>query len=109
MERKLPPLWRDLNEIRRLRGLHLLLEALLTGAFTGLVLGAFRLLSILIANFLLERNLINQALEPWLFWGLGLALLAFLSQLFLKIEPLISGSGIPQVELLIRGLLPPMS
>lgn len=106
----LPPLVRDAQSLGRLGALRLLAQALVTGCCVGAVIGVFRLLY----DFLLTHSArLIQSVDMLSFEaGLGIAgVLLFLWLLaygLLRYEPLISGSGIPQVELMLMGQLPPM-
>ena len=87
--------------IQRARGFRysLVWEGIAVGAAAGLVTVLFRLL-------LSQGDALRQALgelltgRPWLLplWLMALLVLAALVTLLLRWEPLISGSGIPQVE-----------
>jgi len=87
--------------------LPLLVQALLIGALVGLVVGLFRFLNDHITAFFVHSVGTPSWSEPglaWLIFG-ALFLFAVISILLLKWEALIGGSGIPQVELMIRGEL----
>lgn len=105
---------RQLQEAQALGALGLagvLLQAIVIGMASGLVIGIFR-----IAYTELNFISVNRAAE-WLAEGipglaaiaLSLALLWLVSWILLKKEPMIGGSGIPQVELAQAGLYPPMN
>lgn len=106
----LPFLLREVQQLQRLGAWRLCGQALLTGLIAGGIIGLFRRLYDtfrLYASFWLQLYVADS---PWA-WACilgGLALLAALAHLLLRQEPLISGSGIPQVELMAAGLLPPM-
>lgn len=106
----LPPLLRDAQALRHLGTWRLLAQALTTGAVAGGVIGAFRLFY----DILLEYSGTLLHSTDMLSAGAAVALagtllaLGLLAHLLLRHEPLISGSGIPQVELMILGSLPPM-
>lgn len=104
---------RQLQEAQSLGALGLagaLLQAVSIGLISGLVIGIFR-----IAYQALEALSVEQT-AGWLTSGpgglalvaAGLAFLWLVSCVLLRIEPMISGSGIPQVELAQSGLYPPM-
>lgn len=101
----LAPLWREINDIRRLGFFRLVFEALLTGSASGCVICLFRLGYTEIAHVI-------QSLSSFPFSSLLLFLLltffAIAEYFLLTCEPIISGSGIPQVELIVRGFLPSM-
>ncbi|MDL2059001.1 chloride channel protein [Mesosutterella sp. AGMB02718] len=88
----------------------LVLQAIAIGLFSGLTIGVFRL-----AYSALNATSVFRA-SQWLLMGWrGLAIitaclaaLCLLSGLLLRIEPMIGGSGIPQVELAQAGKYPPM-
>ena len=106
----LPPLLRDAQALGRLGTGRLLAEALTTGAVAGGVIGAFRLLY----DILLDSS--AAALRSADMFSAGtvagiagvLLVLGLLAHALLRHEPLISGSGIPQVELMVLGRLPAM-
>lgn len=107
--RFLPPLLRDAQALRSLGTWRLLAQALTTGAVAGGVIGAFRL----IYDVLLECS--ASLLRSAAMTGIGAACLVggllglgLLAHVLVRHEPLISGSGIPQVELMVMGRLPPM-
>lgn len=81
-------------------------EGAVIGAGTGVVAGAFRLA--LDYAFPLLLNLFASAREHWwvpALWGLVLVVAARLLGGLVRAVPLISGSGIPQTELVVRGKL----
>ena len=106
----LPLFLREAQHLQRLGAWRLCGQALLTGLIAGGIIGLFRRLYDtfrLYASYWLQ---LYAADTPWA-WAYilgGLALLAMIAHLLLRQEPLISGSGIPQVELMAAGLLPPM-
>ncbi|MBQ9536219.1 MAG: chloride channel protein [Desulfovibrionaceae bacterium] len=111
MPYKLPPLWSDLHDLGR-RGVGwLLIDALLTGLLAGLVIGIFRLLYTYICAALIDLRLTysDWTLETSIILSVFLTCCAFFSFSLLRLEPLISGSGIPQVELMLQGKIPLMS
>ncbi len=83
----------------------LILQSLLIGLCTGVVVGGFRYLNDLITQYFVHT--VGNPLEK----GLGMAVVIFtvlfifavLSILYLRWERLIGGSGIPQVEIMIHG------
>ncbi|WP_241159547.1 ClC family H(+)/Cl(-) exchange transporter [Desulfovibrio sp. ZJ200] len=104
----IPPTLRDLQALRTLGVWQLLLQALLTGGITGAVIGLFRRAFDLI-NMLIVRYVEGHSLaDPWVGASIFAALLvlAALAWLFLRYEPLVASSGIPQVELTVAGHLP---
>ena len=74
-------------------------EGLLVGIVAGFVVLSYRLL-LEVAQKLLNRVIDAGHRQPWVFalWFLALVLLAFVVSRLLRWEPLISGSGIPQLE-----------
>lgn len=88
----------------------LCLQALLTGLVSGAVIGLFRWLYATLSQSTVAwlRLAAGPTTLSWLAVAAGLGLLAALACLLLRHEPLISGSGIPQVELMASGQLPPM-
>ena len=105
-----------MTALRGLGVVQLALQALLTGAVAGCVIGAFRLaytwLNSASAALLRVQQILSPNAAPWLAL---LALFACLTLLGLvgfwlvRRVPLISGSGIPQVELVLAGRLPAFS
>ncbi len=87
--------------ITRMRGFRylLLLEGILAGGAAGLTVILFRLL-LEQADAVLARALAFAREAPWFaaLWFVLLAAAAGLTALLLRWEPLISGSGIPQVK-----------
>ncbi|MDO5483388.1 MAG: chloride channel protein [Desulfovibrionaceae bacterium] len=104
----LPPVLRDIHELRVMGVQRLLVQALLTGAISGAVIGLFRLAYTVInthlAGYALSHDLGTPLAAAWVWSFLGL--MALLAWLLLRYEPLISGSGIPQTELALAGHLP---
>ena len=85
----------------------IIVQALLVGSATGAVVGLFRHLNDTITLWLVGavgRHGLADHLMALAVFG-GLLLLAVISVLLLRAEPLISGSGIPQVELMVKGKL----
>jgi len=101
----IPPTLRDLSELRDLGVKRVLLQAIITGGVTGAIIGLFRYAFTQINEAVVlavhRHDLYDPAVAACLFGGL--AVLGLLAVLSLRIEPLISGSGIPQVELMVRG------
>ena len=97
-----------MQALRELGARRLALQALLTGGISGGVIGAFRLLYDAI-NTVVAAGVggIDRA-DPvsLLCVSGGLLALAVAAWALVRYEPLISGSGIPQVELAIAGRLP---
>ena len=104
----LPPILRDMQALRALGARRLALQALLTGGISGGVIGAFRLLYDAINEVVAARIGGLDLADPFavLLVGAGLFVLAVAAWALVRYEPLISGSGIPQVELAIAGRLP---
>lgn len=101
----IPPTLRDLQALRNLSVRRVAAQAVLTGGVTGAVIGLFRAAYDLInerATALLRAYDLHDPLAMGLI-GAGLVLLAGLALLALRLEPLVGGSGIPQVELMVRG------
>lgn len=103
----IPPSLYELQELEQTGFWKLTLEALATGVITGLVIGIFRITYTLI-NSELAAGFLAHAGSPLRYLGTAgyLGLCALVGWLMLRHEPLISGSGIPQVELVLRGKLP---
>lgn len=106
----LPPLLRDAQALGRLGAGRLLAQALTTGAIAGGVIGAFRLLYDILLTWSgrLLRSADMMSVEAAACLAGGLLGLGLLAHALVRHEPLISGSGIPQVELMVMGRLPPM-
>ena len=103
-----PPLLHEISALREQGVLRLAAQALLVGAGAGAVIGLFRLWYVVtsreIVAFLQGRDL--HSLPTGLLVFGGLLLMALISGWIVRKEPLLSGSGIPQVELTLRGHLP---
>ncbi len=82
----------------------LFFEGLLVGAFAGLIAIIYRLLLTNAENlyFAIVSFVKGNAIYIIL-WLIGLVILGIIISLFLKYEPYISGSGIPQVEAEVQG------
>ncbi|MCR5812998.1 MAG: chloride channel protein [Desulfovibrio sp.] len=106
-----PPLLSEVQALANIGFFPLLLQALLTGSFAALVIGAFRFAYTKVGLFLTACVHQNDLLEPFSLIALFCLLLlaSCLSAALLRYEPLISGSGIPQVELMLAGRLPLMN
>ena len=106
----LPPLLRDAQALGRLGTGRLLAEALTTGAVAGGVIGAFRLLYDILLDFSAAALRSADMFSAGAVAGIAGVLLGLglLAHALLRYEPLISGSGIPQVELMVLGRLPSM-
>lgn len=101
----IPPTLRDLQALRNLSVRRVAAQAVLTGGVTGAVIGLFRAAYDWISGLavaLLRAHDPRDPLAMALIWG-SLAALAALALLALRLEPLVGGSGIPQVELMVRG------
>ncbi len=79
--------------------LRLVFEGVVVGAFSGLAVVLYRYLIELAGHFSKKVYLLQQN-NTWLIflWLLTLVLLGYLVGMLIKSEPMISGSGIPQVE-----------
>ena len=102
-----PQIAHDFTEMGLAGLAKIVVQALLIGCATGAVVGLFRQLNDSITYWVVEA--VNQRglgddLVGWAVFA-GLFLLAIISVLLLRVEPLISGSGIPQVELMLKGNL----
>lgn len=104
----IPPTLRDLQALRTLGAWQLMLQALVTGGITGAVIGLFRrafdLINLLIVTYVHGHSLADPLVGASIF--AALIVLAALALLFLRFEPLVASSGIPQVELIVAGHLP---
>ncbi|MDR0339621.1 MAG: chloride channel protein [Desulfovibrio sp.] len=103
----LPPILREMQALRALGVRKLCLQALLVGGISGGVIGAFRLSYTHISESLAGYAAAAPAgpLTMAIVFG-AVLLLAVGGWALLRFEPLIGGSGIPQVELAIEGRLP---
>ena len=103
--RPIPPTLRDLDALRSLGVKRVILQAMATGGITGGVIGLFRFsyehINQALVQVVHRHNIYDPAVAACLFGGL--TVLALLAVLALRVEPLVSGSGIPQVELMVRG------
>lgn len=104
----LPPVLHDIQALRLQGVRRLLLQALLTGAVSGAVIGLFRLAYTAINGYLVSYVHTHDLYQPLVivFVTVFLALASLLACFLLHYEPLISGSGIPQTELALSGHLP---
>lgn len=102
---------RESQKLGALGQLAFVLQALVIGAISGFVIGIFRMaftvLNGLGTNWVVEE--FQKGAEGFLFIAAALIFCCLLSGFLLKIEPMISGSGIPQVELAQIGKFPPMN
>lgn len=101
----IPPTLRDLQALRALGVWRLTFQALITGGVTGAVIGLFRLAFTVINEGVVDYVHAHNLSDPQVAVGIfaALAVLAALAWLLLRLEPLTSGSGIPQVELMVAG------
>ena len=85
-------------------------QAVSIGLISGLVIGVFRIAYEALEALSVERTAgwLASGTEGLAQLAAGLAFLWLVSCVLLRIEPMISGSGIPQVELAQSGLYPPM-
>lgn len=106
----LPPVWREVHALGATGAGRLACQALLTGAVSGGVIGLFRIVYTRInaaVVALVGPAASTEAVTIACLFG-GLCLMGMAGGWLLRIEPLISGSGIPQVELMVAGRIPPM-
>lgn len=105
---KYPPILREMQDLRNEGVVRLLFQAVVVGGGCGAVIGCFRAwytyTNAEIVN-LLERNDIYSLPGVLAIFGTLLALALSVGWMVRK-EPLLSGSGIPQVELAVAGRLP---
>ncbi|MDO5537306.1 MAG: chloride channel protein, partial [Desulfovibrionaceae bacterium] len=103
----LPPSLFELHELRDAGLGRLVCEAVTTGLVTGLVIGFSRIAYTFI-NQDLSARFLASALSPAkvLLAAAFIALCACVAYFCSRKEPLAGGSGIPQVELALRGMLP---
>lgn len=87
-----------------------MLQAVAIGLFSGMVIGVFRIAYTALAEISVGRTAgwLERGPEGALCIAAGLAFLFLASVALLRIEPMITGSGIPQVELAQAGKFPPM-
>ena len=97
-----------MQALRTLGVWRLMLQALVTGGITGAVIGLFRqtytLINTAVVDYVHGHSLSDPLVGLSIF--VALVLLGLLAWQLLRHEPLISGSGIPQVELTVAGHLP---
>ncbi|WP_194189832.1 ClC family H(+)/Cl(-) exchange transporter [Clostridium chrysemydis] len=82
------------------------IQSVLIGAITGLVVSLYRVAIINISKFTFFAYKIMK--NDYFYMGLGIIVFLFLGYILgrlLKKEPMISGSGIPQIEGLVKGYL----
>ena len=103
----IPPSLYEMHELQRAGFVKLVLEGLATGAVSGFVIGLFRI-SYSFVNSTLGALFVKHSATPEGIACTACFLLFCLvaAWLCLRHEPLISGSGIPHVELVLRGRLP---
>ncbi|MBR5734045.1 MAG: ClC family H(+)/Cl(-) exchange transporter [Desulfovibrionaceae bacterium] len=103
----LPPILREMHALRQESVARILLQGVFVGGCTGGVIGVFRWLydhgCAWLVGLLQHKTLSHE--EILLLFAVLLLMALFQGQLVRKV-PLISGSGIPQVELSIMGKLP---
>ncbi len=81
----------------------LVLEGLLVGVLAGIVAVIYRLLLSNAEHFLFNTLEFIKDKSLYILWFVFLLILAFIVSKFLKYEPYISGSGIPQVQAEVKG------
>ena len=101
------PILREMQALRNESALRLIVQAAFVGGCTGGVIGVFRWLydhgnARIVAALRHGADNLTTAL---IVFGTLILLALVVGQLVRK-EPLISGSGIPQMELALAGLLP---
>lgn len=105
---KLPALLREVQALRNEGTLKIVMQGLIVGGGSGAVIGCFRTLydqaSAQTVRLLTNTSLENLPVAVTIFGVL--LILTLVVGFMVKKTPLISGSGIPQVELAIRGKLP---
>lgn len=103
----IPPLLQDEQDLNAAGAGRILLQGLTVGAFAGFVIGLFRLLYTVSSRLLVDILHGSDMHAPFFVCAvlLVLPLLALISGFVVHREPLLSGSGIPQVELTLRGHL----
>lgn len=103
-----PPVLREIQNLRNEGVLKLLFQAATIGGGSGAVIGLFRILydasNARIVTLLKEETLPPEWSVPLVFGSL--VLMGILVGRIIRWEPLISGSGIPQVELALSGQSP---
>lgn len=106
----LPPFILEAAALSRQGAWTLMAQALLTGLIAAGVIGLFRWLYTAINAAIRAHVAVHDPFSPLclLLLPVVLALLALVAGLLLRYEPLIGGSGIPQMELITAGKLPPM-
>lgn len=76
----------------------LILEGLLVGVLAGIIAVIYRLMLSNAEHFLFNAIHFIKDKSLHILWFIFLMILAFIVSKFIKYEPYISGSGIPQVE-----------
>ncbi|MBR3664174.1 MAG: chloride channel protein [Desulfovibrio sp.] len=111
LHKPVPPLLREVQALASLGIVQLFWQALLTGCFAALVIGAFRFAYTWVGLFLRRLVAEHDLSSPHACVVLVFLLLVacICSARLLRHEPLIGGSGIPQVELMLAGRLPLMA
>ncbi len=105
---KLPALLREMHALRKEGALAVMAQGLAVGGGSGAVIGCFRLLyDLASARIATTLKKTPPDVFPAGFAVFGaLLVLSIIVGFMVKKTPLISGSGIPQVELAIRGKIP---
>ncbi len=101
------PVLREMQNLRNEGVFRLAVQAAFVGGFSGAVIGLFRLLYDTGTAHVVElfrHGTLTPGMAPVIFGVL--VLLALAVSWLLRKEPLISGSGIPQMELALAGQLP---
>ena len=104
----IPPILREIQALRSLGVGRLVVQALVTGGIAGAVIGLFRQAYTWINAATVSVIRAHNLSDPVVWLGIFaiLCLLALAAWLLLRYEALISGSGIPQVELSVAGQMP---
>ena len=79
-------------------------EGLLVGIVSGAVCIVYRLvLSNAESIYFTIRDFVAHNVSYWPLWIIGLIVLGLIISIFLKWEPMVGGSGIPQLEAEVQG------
>ncbi|WPX10159.1 ClC family H(+)/Cl(-) exchange transporter [Caldicellulosiruptor danielii] len=84
----------------------MILEAFVVGIFAGAGVTLFRYILEKLSEVVKNIYVVLNTRHFWILgWAIVLIIVAYISGIILKKEPMISGSGIPQVSGIVRGLL----
>ncbi|SHF16374.1 H+/Cl-antiporter ClcA [Caldanaerobius fijiensis DSM 17918] len=97
--------YKTLNEWINFRK-QIIIEAFVAGVLAGGIITLFRYILDILGHVIENLYHILRANPVWIFaWAVFLILIGYIVGLILKEEPMVSGSGIPQVEGIITGYI----